>query len=201
MSHLARPSFLRLPSAATLAQAVTMLAIGAAFTGDTPVAAGASRAAVRDGAPSPVWTEIKWPFLMDQWGLGRAYACPASACGTPLHIYVRPKVGFCDCTRGVGDDDEVDRVADVELIGANYTALEPSRAVTVGTIAGRSRRYTVTTAQFGRPVMTIAFAENCNVVVATVAGDSTLTNWATDAALLFLNSATMVKWARSEMGS
>jgi len=26
-------------------------------------------------AAQPVWTEVKWPFPIDQWGTGRAFAC------------------------------------------------------------------------------------------------------------------------------
>ncbi len=64
------------------------------------------------------WTEVKWPFLIDQWGLGRAFQCRAPACGSDVVLYLRAKVGFCNCTTGVAEDDEIDRVGDLELIGA-----------------------------------------------------------------------------------
>ena len=35
-------------------------------------------------APAParrVWAELKWPFAIDQWGTGRAFACTAVDCG------------------------------------------------------------------------------------------------------------------------
>ncbi len=27
------------------------------------------------------WTEIDWPFLLDQWGTGRAFRCEGPGCG------------------------------------------------------------------------------------------------------------------------
>jgi hypothetical protein len=66
----------------------------------------------------PSWQEARWPFLMDQWGLGRAFHCAARDCGTEIDIYVRAKIGFCNCTTGVADDEEIDRIGDVELVSA-----------------------------------------------------------------------------------
>ena len=60
------------------------------------------------------WTETKWPFLIDQWGLGQAYQCKAADCGIEVTIYLRAKVGFCNCTTGITEDDEIDRVGDIE---------------------------------------------------------------------------------------
>ena len=56
-----------------------------------------------------VWTEVKWPFPLDQWGTGRAFQCGAGACGGEVNLYLRPKLGFCNCTTGVSDDAELDR--------------------------------------------------------------------------------------------
>jgi hypothetical protein len=44
-------------------------------------------------AIEPVWTEAKWPFPMDQWGLGKAFVCSAADCGAQVNVYVRPKIG------------------------------------------------------------------------------------------------------------
>jgi hypothetical protein len=49
----------------------------------------------------PAWAEFVWPFLLDQWGVGRAFVCKAVDCGTEVKVYVRPKIGFCNCTTGV----------------------------------------------------------------------------------------------------
>jgi len=60
----------------------------------------------------PAWTEFKWPFPVDQWGIGRAFVCKPAACGVEVNVYLRPKIGFCKCATGVDDDDELERVGD-----------------------------------------------------------------------------------------
>ena len=64
------------------------------------------------GAMHPVWSEMQWPFPMDQWGKGKAFRCKASDCGSEVSVYVRAKIGFCNCTTGVSDDEELDRISD-----------------------------------------------------------------------------------------
>src|SRR6266704_2619603 len=80
------------------------------------VLAPANTAATNTTAIEPVWTEAKWPFPMDQWGLGKAFVCSAADCGGQVQLYVRPKIGFCNCATGVSDDTELERVADTELL-------------------------------------------------------------------------------------
>jgi hypothetical protein len=81
------------------------------------------RVAPRD---EPVWTEGKWPFPIDQWGDGWAFECKGAVCGTNVNLYLRPKIGFCNCQTGVADDEELDRVSDIDLIAAK-AALGPGR--------------------------------------------------------------------------
>ena len=47
---------------------------------DLSFAAADDTAGERAGA----WTETKWPFLIDQWGLGNAYQCKAADCGVEI---------------------------------------------------------------------------------------------------------------------
>jgi hypothetical protein len=47
----------------------------------------------------PLWVETKWPFPMDQWGTGRAFACQAAECGE-VKLYLRAKLGSCNCATG-----------------------------------------------------------------------------------------------------
>ena len=42
------------------------------------------------------WTEIDWPFLLDQWGTGKAFRCRALDCGSDVEVYLRAKIGFCN---------------------------------------------------------------------------------------------------------
>ena len=33
------------------------------------------------------WTEVAWPFPIDQWGKGKAFRCKAADCGAEVNIY------------------------------------------------------------------------------------------------------------------
>src|SRR6185312_6684301 len=105
--------------------------------------AGASgvRAPAVSGEIQPAWSETQWPFPMDEWGVGKAFACPLSGCGAKVALYVRPKIGFCNCSTGVSDDAELDRVADLALLSKDKEPRGQGRAIKVGWMAGRSRLY------------------------------------------------------------
>src|SRR5262245_31258110 len=150
-----------------------------------------------DRVQAEAWTETKWPFPMDQWGLGRAYRC--TVCGAEMKLYLRAKAGFCNCETGVADDAEVDRVADVDLVSARYAPAADGKPVTVGWMRGRSRTYALD-APGGRAVLAIAFNDRCDVVVATVVGERELPARAEDAALAFLNGNRVLAWAKAELG-
>src|SRR6267154_446931 len=47
------------------------------------------------------WREIAWPFPRDGWPAGRAFRCATELCGDNVELYVRPKIGFCNCDSGV----------------------------------------------------------------------------------------------------
>src|ERR1043166_6424693 len=87
--------------------------------------------------PAAEWREIAWPFPRDGWSAGRAFRCEVARCGEAIELYVRPKIGFCNCDLGVADDDEVDRVADLDLISPRFAADEPGRAVRLPGMARR----------------------------------------------------------------
>src|SRR5271165_2269175 len=129
-------------------------------------------------APSsvrPAWTEVKWPFPLDQWGLGRAFTCRAADCGGEVDLYLRAKLRFCNCSTGVSDDAELDRVADLELLGATFTGLGEGRPIAVGWMQGRSRPYDVSTRYAApRTALAVAFNDKCDVVVATVVAERNL---------------------------
>ncbi len=153
------------------------------------------------GTPHPHWTEANWPFPIDQWGGGRAFQCAAAACGMTVNLYLRPKIGFCNCAKGVYDDAELDRVSDAALLGPEFAGTGAGRAVTVGWMQGRSRAFTVSGPyQAPSAVAVIAFNDKCDVAVATVTADADLMR-GTQAALQFLNSDLVLRWARAELGS
>jgi hypothetical protein len=182
-------------TATTLKILPIMAALAGGVGGDVLASTNAS-------APShPHWTEGKWPFPIDQWGTGRTFQCGADACGVALTLYLRPKIGFCNCGRGVYDDTELDRVGDIELIGPQFVGVAEGTPVTVGWMQGRSRAFTVTGPfQPTSTALAIAFNDKCDVVVATVtaAGDSSN---AQRLALKFLTTDIVLRWARAELGS
>jgi hypothetical protein len=145
------------------------------------------------------WSEVKWPFPLDQWGTGRAFRCPAAECGAAIDLYLRAKLGFCNCTTGVSDDAELDRVGDLELLSQKFDGLRDGRPVTVGWMNGRSRPYRVTRSSAPpRSALAIAFNDKCDVVVATVVADDMAA--AERAALSFLNGDLVLRWAERELG-
>jgi hypothetical protein len=146
------------------------------------------------------FVEAEWPFLMDQWGPGKAFACRAANCGTDIGLYLRPKIGFCNCASGVSDDDELDRVGDVDLFGKNFVPLAPGRAVMVGGMAGRSRPYRMTGARPGMTVLAVAFNSRCDVIVATVAAHDPVPADVESTSIAFLNGEAVQRWARSALG-
>ena len=152
-------------------------------------------------AATPAWTEVKWPFPLDQWGTGRAFACAAADCGSEVNVYIRPKLGFCNCATGVSDDAELDRVGDLELYSDRFKGLSEGRAITVGSMKGRSRPYQIDM-RYGAPrtALAIAFNDKCDVVVATVAAGRAHLADAERFGLDFLNSDRVLRWVETELG-
>jgi hypothetical protein len=148
-------------------------------------------------AREPVWTEAAWPFPIDQWGQGWAYQCKAADCGVEVNIYLRPKIGFCNCQTGVADDEELQRVSDIDLVGNERSALAPGRPITVHWMKGRSRGYKVVGS--AKPVLQFAFNDKCDVIVATViAGNEPAAQ--EQAVLNFLNGDLVLHWAEQVLG-
>ncbi len=179
---------------------VTGLALGAGLAlvlgGDArTVGVGGS-----DGAAQ--WAEVAWPFPLDQWGTGRAFRCGAAACGAELHLYLRAKVGFCNCTIGVSDDDEIDRTGDLDLLGPRYAPLAPGRPVTAGILTGRLRAFAVERPlQAKLPALAVGLANKCDAVVATLVTDRAIEPAHERAAIAFLAGETVQRWAEANTGT
>jgi hypothetical protein len=185
----------------------TVLAVAAAFLLGglcVPLVWFAFGRAERAAVPPPgrpVWSEVEWPFLMDQWGKGKAFQCKAADCGTEVNLYLRAKIGFCNCTTGVADDDELARVGDMALIGGEPSALAPGRAVTVAWMNGRSRPYAVTKSfPPAESALEMALNEHCDAVVATVIVARGEANAIEQPALDFLASDVVLRWAERTLG-
>jgi hypothetical protein len=148
------------------------------------------------------FVEVKWPFPLDQWGRGRAFHCAAADCGVDIVLYLRAKIGFCNCDTGVSDDAELDRVGDMELYSPKFIGLSDGRSIKVGWMEGRSRPYRVDI-PYSQPrtAQAIAFNEQCDVIVGTVVADPGRLPEAERLALVFLNGDMVLKWARAELGA
>jgi hypothetical protein len=127
------------------------------------------------GADPAGWTEVKWPFLLDQWGTGHAFACEGAGCLPQDRLLVREKSGFCNCTNGIADDDEVDRLTDFEFLDGRATPQGAGRPITIDGVSGRLRAFAVETARGGmRHAVAVVVARNCDAVVATIMSDAVL---------------------------
>ena len=149
----------------------------------------------------PNWAEVSWPFPMDQWGKGKAFQCKAADCGGEVTVYIRAKIGFCNCTAGVADDDELDRISDFDLMGNRLTALGPGQPVTVAWMKGRSRAFSIGGPQgAGKSAFSVGFNDRCDAVVATAVAGLDRSAAIETAVLEFLNSPTVLRWAEATLG-
>jgi len=158
------------------------------------------RAPANPSTMEPVWTETKWPFLQDQWGIGKAFVCTPADCGVKIDVFIRPKIGFCNCSTGVSDDTELERVADTDLVSPKVRPLGSGSPVKIGWMKGLRRSYAVSDEKTNERVLSVAFNDECDVVVALATigkGDPTVVE---PAVISFLNSTPMVLWAKKELG-
>jgi hypothetical protein len=143
----------------------------------------------------PVWTEFKWPFPLDQWGVGRAFVCTSADCGSEVNIYLRPKIGFCNCTTGVIDDEELDRVGDKELITPEAIATGPGRSVEIAWMKGRSRTFEKTDTT-PTELLSMAFHDGCNLMVAVATFTPRHRETMELAVTAFLASDRVLRWVK-----
>src|SRR6266550_4780440 len=145
------------------------------------------------------WREIAWPFPRDGWPAGRAFRCATELCGDEIEMYVRPKAGFCNCDSGVSDDEEVDRVADLDLMSERFAPLEPGKVIRIADMPGRLRSYDLKMADGSRhAAVGIAVSRRCDLLVAVAQGKSAATN-IQRVALEFLATDAVTKWMTAAM--
>lgn len=145
------------------------------------------------------WQEIAWPFPRDGWPAGRAFRCKGESCGDDVELYVRPKIGFCNCDSGVADDDEVDRVADLDLLSEHFRALEPGQVVQVASMPGRIRAYDLAMPDGSRrKAVGMAVSRRCDLMVAVAQGKSAAPGLER-AALDFLATRPVADWINAAM--
>jgi hypothetical protein len=162
-------------------------------------AAAYQHAAPRQEERTGAWQEIAWPFPRDGWPAGKAFRCGVTACGAELEVYVRPKMGFCNCDRGVADDDEVDRVADLDLLSEHFAPRAPGDVVGIADMPGRIRAYDLKMSS-GVPhtAIGVAVSRGCDLLVAVALGRGDAPAMRR-AALDFLTTREMTRWATAAM--
>ena len=159
----------------------------------------AGSAAYQPARPVERWHEIAWPFSRDGWPAGRAFHCAGELCGDDVELYVRPKAGFCNCDSGVADDDEVDRVTDLDLMSERFVALEPGKVVRIAGMAGRLRAYDLRMSDgSGHAAVGMAVSRRCDLLVAVAQGKGAAPG-IQRVALEFLGSNDMARWMMSAM--
>jgi hypothetical protein len=156
-----------------------------------------ARATATSREVRPVWTETDWPFGADPWGKGRAFRCKAEDCGGEVQLYVRAKLGFCNCATGVADDSDLEQMGDLALIG-KAEPMGAGREIIVGPMRGRSRAYRVDGNR--NLALSLAFNQRCDMVAATALVGPGAPESLEPAVLAFLNSDRMLKWAEIALG-
>ena len=176
-----------------------IIAAGIVALGALSGGAAYQRVAPGEDLKKAEWQEIAWPFPRDGWPAGKAFRCGAAHCGGEVEVYVRPKIGFCNCDVGVADDDEVDRVADLDLMSAHFAPLEAGRVVRIADMPGRIRSYELGMSDGSRrTAVGIAVSRRCDLMVAVAKGRGDATG-VQRAALDFLGSVKMSTWMTAAM--
>jgi len=149
----------------------------------------------------PKFSEARWPFPTDEWGRGKAYRCEPADCGVEVNVYIRAKIGFCNCQTGVSDDAELDRLSDFALMGERISILGPGRQINVAWMKGRSRAYAIAD-RYRAPnsALSLAFNDRCDAVVATAVVDHDRPGTIEPSVIDFLNSEVIVHWAEVTLG-
>ena len=148
-----------------------------------------------------VWSDMKWPLAFDPWPPGRAFHCSKADCGAGIELYVRPKLGFCNCTVGITGDSEIDQVGDLAAIGPDFVPTSASHSVVVGDMKGLARNYRIKLSAGDVEALAIVTSKKCDVVVVTIASTSTIPVEVEKAALALLNSDRVLPWIADSVGT
>jgi hypothetical protein len=149
----------------------------------------------------PRFSEVQWPYPSDEWGTGKAFRCEAADCGVEVNLYIRAKIGFCNCKTGVADDTELDRLSDFRLMGEKLSVLGPGRQINVAWMKGRSRAYAIADPYRARnSALAVAFNDRCDAIVATTVIAHDRPEAIEPSVIEFLNSEVVVHWAEVTLG-
>ncbi len=140
------------------------------------------------------WSEAAWQLPLDNWGQGRAWHGPGD-----LRLFARTKSGFCNCFNGIANDEEIDRIGDVDLHAADFSPSAPGVSAAVGDLPGRKRLFR-TKARWANSgyVLSIVAANDCKAVVATIVSNDVISADAEASAVKLLTSETFRQWAANQ---
>lgn len=184
---------------------VSLGALGGVLVVLAAMAVG-SQMAIVPSMGQTVWAEIKWPYPTVPWEASRAFTCTGAACGGAATLLVQAKIGFCNCATGVADDEELERVGELLLLGTGATPMKPGRPIAVGTMKGRSRPYALNGARAvvapSGPLsaLLIAYNDRCDVVVATALSGAASATDLEPVVLGFLGSDIIMRWVELKLG-
>lgn len=146
------------------------------------------------------WREIAWPFPMDQWGKGVAYECSVADCGGAVTVYLRAKIGFCNCKEGLIEDAGLDRVSDFDLFGGALYAQAPGEPVTVAWMKGRLRPFAIRNGPSDETMMSIGLHDHCDALVITAVLPRGKLAKIEPMVRNFVASNTVARWAEDTLG-
>lgn len=151
-------------------------------------------------AARPIWTEVKWPFPGDPWGGGKAYRCRAVDCGAETQLFLRAKIGLCNCSTGIENDADLERMGDLYLFGRVAVPHSSGRPITVGHMNGRLRAYALSDSHgAAQTAILVGYNDRCDMVAATAIVRRH--QHAIEATILqFLNSGPSLRWAETALG-
>lgn len=149
------------------------------------------------------WSEIAWPLPVDPWWPSKAFTCAKAFCGTEITIYVRAKIGFCNCKTGVADDEELERIGDFAVIAERHAPTAEGRPIEVAAMRGRSRPYVY--AAKGNDAATsaallVGYNDRCDAMVATALVRHGAPTAVETAVLDFLASPRVMRWTEQTLG-
>jgi hypothetical protein len=188
---------MRSVAAVAVVTAVLVSALAVAWFGPPLPKTVTATVTETDTATRPAWSEVAWPFAADPFGRGKAYRCAAADCGAEVEIFLRAKLGFCDCTTGVADDDDLDRMGDLVLVG-EVSPLGAGRPVSVAWMKGRSRAYALNAHR--KTAISVVFNDRCDMIAATAVLGHDRPADTEPRVIEFLNSSTVLRWAEITLG-
>lgn len=153
--------------------------------------------------PSSGWRETAWPLRRDPWWPSKSFTCAKATCGANLDLYLRVKIGFCDCARGIADDPELERISDFLELASRIHANSAGKKVESIGLKGRSRPYTILAIgpeRLRRDAVLLGLNSGCDAIVATAIHDGGEPDEVEAAIVAFLARTEVLRWTRTALG-